>query len=180
MSIRKFAAVALSASLMLGTAGCTFMTPIASKTEYAPSEGSQANLGNVKALNFLYLESENGSAIFGSLVNTDLKSHKVTIQYTDAVLAEKKEVSFVLLPGQKLDLGYNGSAPVFAELGAAPGAVSQIFLVEGGENGVAINIPSLNPDQPEYADLFAALNAFDLELSGIEPAGEDAAADATE
>lgn len=181
MSIRKFAAVALSASLMLGTAGCTFMTPIASNEVYAPSDGTQADLGAVKALNFLYLQNETASAIFGSLVNTDLKSHEVTIQFTDATLAEKKDVSFVLQPGQKLDLGYNGSSPVFADLGAPSGSTVLIYLIEGSENGVAINLPSLDPNQAEYKDLLSAFQpagASDLTLEGgaaaIEPS-EDAA-----
>jgi hypothetical protein len=61
MNIRKFATVAVAASLLLGTAGCTFMNPIASRIEYAPSDGTQASLTNVDARNFLVLSDGKGT-----------------------------------------------------------------------------------------------------------------------
>ena len=49
MNIRKIATVAVAASLMLGTTGCTFVSPIASRIEYAPSDGSQVTLNDAYA-----------------------------------------------------------------------------------------------------------------------------------
>ena len=62
MAIRKFVAVAIAASVLLGTAGCTFTNPIASRIDYAPADGSQVDLETVKVRNFVYLTNGTVSA----------------------------------------------------------------------------------------------------------------------
>jgi hypothetical protein len=169
MNIRKFASVAVAASLLLGTAGCTFMNPIASRIDYAPSDGTQANFETVDARNFIYLSDREGhAALFGSLVNRGLESTSVKLQYTDATSSEKKEAFYTLLPQQKLDFGYNGASALDFDLGGKPGETVTVFVVAGSETGKAMNVPVLDGTLAEYSELFK-------QIGGVMPAAEPTA-----
>jgi hypothetical protein len=158
MNIRKFATVAVAASLLLGTAGCTFMNPIASRIDYAPSDGTQVNLETVDARNFIYLSDGNGhAALFGSIVNRGLESASVKLQYTDATSKETKDSYFTLLPAQKLDFGYNGTRALNYDLGGKPGQTVTVWVSAGSDTGKAMNVPVLDGTLPEYAELAKAL-----------------------
>jgi hypothetical protein len=160
MNIRKIATVTIAASLMLGTSGCTFFSPIASRIEYTPSDGSQVTLQQVDARNFIYVSDGKGNAaLIGSLVNRGLTSTNVKLQYTDATSSEKKEAFFTLLPSQKLDFGYNGATALDFDLGGKPGALVTVFVVADGEAGKAMNVPVLDGTLSEYADIFKGLGA---------------------
>ena len=160
MNIRKIATVAIAASLMLGTSGCTFVSPIASRIEYAPSDGSQVTLKYVDARNFIYLSDGEGHfGLFGSLVNRGVTSTSVKLQYTDATTSEKKEAFFTLLPSQKLDFGYNGASALNYDLGGKPGQVVTVFVVADGEAGQGMNVPVLDGTLPEYAEIYKGIGA---------------------
>jgi hypothetical protein len=160
MNIRKIATITIAASLMLGTSGCTFFSPIASRIEYTPSDGSQVTLKHVDARNFIYLSDGKGNgALIGSLVNRGLTSTSVKLQYTDAASSEKKEAFFTLLPSQKLDFGYNGATALDFDLGGKPGALVTVFVVADGEAGKAMNVPVLDGTLSEYAEIFKGLGA---------------------
>lgn len=168
MKIRKFATVAVAASLLLGTAGCTFMNPIASRMEYAPSDGTQATLKSVDARNFIYLSDGNGhAALFGSLVNRALTSTSVKLQYTDAETGEKKDAFYTLLPSQKLDFGYNGTSALNFNLDGTPGKTVTVWVSAGNETGKAMNVPVLDGTLAEYADLVKQIGGS---LPSTEPA----------
>jgi hypothetical protein len=131
MAVSKFAAVTIAASMLLGTTGCTFMSPVASRIEYAPADGSQVDLETVKIRNFVYVTNGTVSAISGSIVNPGLESKIVRIQYTDAAVNEAKEVTFTVNAGQRIDLGYNGGQALAINLGGKAGDIVRINVVEG-------------------------------------------------
>jgi hypothetical protein len=161
MNIRKFATVAVAASLLLGTAGCTFMNPVASRIDYAPSDGTQASLETVDARNFIYLSDGQGhAALFGSLVNRGLESASVKLQYTDATSKETKLAYFTLLPSQKHDFGYNGTSALNYDLGGKPGQTVTVWVSAGAETGKEMNVPVLDGTLPEYKDLFEQLGGI--------------------
>jgi len=169
MNIRKFATVAVAASLLLGTAGCTFMNPIASRIDYAPSDGTQVNLEHVDARNFIYLSDGQGhAALFGSLVNRGLDSASVKLQYTDASSKETKLAYFTLLPSQKLDFGYNGTSALNYDLGGKPGQTVTVWVSAGSETGKEMNVPVLDGTLAEYTDLVK-------QIGGVAPAVEPSA-----
>jgi hypothetical protein len=160
MKIRKLATVTIAAALLLGTTGCTFMSPIASRIEYAPSDGSQATLKEVDARNFIYLSDGKGNGgLIGSLVNRSLTSTNVKLQFTDATSGEKKESFFTLLPAQKLDFGYNGASALDFDLGGKPGQVVTVFVIAGDEAGRAMNVPVLDGTLSEYSEIFKTIGA---------------------
>jgi hypothetical protein len=131
MAVSKFAAVTIAASMLLGTAGCTFLNPVASRIEYAPADGSQVDLETVKIRNFVYVTNGTASAISGSIVNPSLEPKIVRIQYTDAAVNEAKEVTFTVNAGQRIDLGYNGGQALAINLGGKAGGVVRINVSEG-------------------------------------------------
>ena len=131
MAISKFAAVTIAASMLLGTSGCTFLSPVASRIEYAPADGSQVDLETVKIRNFVYVTNGTVSAISGSIVNPSLEPKIVRIQYTDAAVNEAKEVTFTVNAGQRVDLGYNGGQALAINLGGKAGGVVRINVSEG-------------------------------------------------
>lgn len=178
MIIRKIAAVGIAASLLLGTSACGFMSPIASIEAYAPSDGAQVDLETVKIRNFIYLTNGNGSeALFGSIVNSGADSTSLKLQYTDEASNEKREVAFNLLPGQKLDLGYNGNSALLIDLAGTAGKIANIFVIENNGTGQELRVPILDGTLAEYKEIFATLpgasSATEPTPAASEPAAEE-------
>jgi hypothetical protein len=137
--IRKFAAVGIATALLLGTSACGAVTPIASLETYAPSDGVEATFESIKVRNFIYLSDGQGNgALFGSVVNSGLAAATLKLQYTD---------------GQKRDLGYNGSTPLAIKLAGKPGQTAEVWVAEGSNAGVALNVPILDGTLAEYESL---------------------------
>jgi len=68
---RALTATLLALLTALGTSGCNFTSPVASLEMYAPSDGAQADLGNVKARNLIYFVDNQGNyGFFGAFVNS--------------------------------------------------------------------------------------------------------------
>jgi hypothetical protein len=159
MTFRKFAAVALAASLLVGTAGCTFNSPIASRIDYAPADGSQADLESLKVRNFIYLTNGTVSALAGSIVNSGSSATTLKISYTDAALNEAKEVVFTVAAGQKLDLGFNGSEALAIDLGGKAGDIVRINVTEGSGTAVELRVPVLDDTFDFYKPIIDSLEA---------------------
>jgi hypothetical protein len=158
VSIRKFAAIAIGASLLLGTTGCSLISPVASRVQYSPGDGTEINLETVKIRNFMYLsDGKGGEALFGSIINPSLESKSIKIQYTDGTLNEKKEVAINLLAGQKIDLGYNGGSALAIDLDGQPGDFVEVFIIEGSNTGKRIEIPVLDGTLDQYKAYVEAL-----------------------
>ena len=144
MAIRKIAAVSVATALVFGTAGCTFMSPQASRIEYAPSDGTQVDLENLRLRNFVYLTNGTVSAIAGSIVNPSAETKTLRIEYTDATLNEAKVVSLDVAAGQKLDLGFNGQPALNIDLGGKAGGIVRITASEGSVSGIELRVPVLD------------------------------------
>lgn len=156
MAIRKFASVAIAASLLIGTTGCTFTSPVASRIDYAPADGSQADLESIKVRNFVYLTNGTQAALSGSIVNSGLEAKTLKISYTDAAVSEQKEVTFTVNPGQKLDLGYNGGKALAINLGGKAGDIVTIKLTEGAVSA-DLNVPVLDGTFDFYKPILDSL-----------------------
>ena len=160
MAISKFAAVAIAASMLVGTTGCTFTSPIASQIDYTPADGSQADLETIKVRNFVYLTNGTVSALAGSIVNPGLETKTLKISYTDAALNEAKDVTFTVNPGQKLDLGYNGGQALAINLGGKAGDIVTIKVTEGSSS-VDLNVPVLDDTFDFYKPIIDSLGTVE-------------------
>ncbi|MDE2591929.1 MAG: hypothetical protein KGL41_03645 [Actinomycetales bacterium] len=153
--IRKFAAIAIAAGVVLGTAGCNMISHVATNDPYAPSDGAQGHIGDLKARNFLLLQDSTKSILIGSLVNSAEAATKASLEYKDAGADKTTEVN--LNGYQKFDLGYNGTAalPVVTDL--KPGALFKLTLRSNGE-AVEISVPVLDGTLKEYKAILDATN----------------------
>jgi hypothetical protein len=158
MANSKFIAVAIATSLLLGTAGCSFSSTVASKIDYAPADGSQTDLETIKVRNFVYLTNGTVSGLTGSIVNPGLEPKILKIQYTDAAVNESKEVTFTVNAGQKIDLGYNGGQALAINLGGKAGGVVRLSVAEGSGAPVELRVPVLDGTFEFYKPTIDSLN----------------------
>ena len=153
--IRKFAAIAIAAGVVLGTAGCNMISHVATNDPYAPSDGAQAHIGDLKARNFLLLQDSTKSILIGSLVNSAPDAVAASLEYSDG---GANKITQVNLNGyQKFDLGYNGTAalPVVTDL--KPGALFKLTLKSGTESA-ELSVPVLDGTLKEYKAILDATN----------------------
>ena len=151
--IRKIAAIAIAAGVVLGTAGCNMISHVATNDPYAPSDGAQGHVGDLKARNFLLLQDGTKSILIGSLVNSGVDPVSASISYADAGAQKVTQVNLNGL--QKFDLGYNGTAalPIVTDL--KPGALYDLSLKSGSES-VDISVPVLDGTLAEYKAILDA------------------------
>ncbi|MEN9753151.1 MAG: hypothetical protein RL670_842 [Actinomycetota bacterium] len=151
---RKLAALALSATVLLGTSACSFSSNIPTLQMYAPSEGVDADTTNVALRNFIYLSNGTNSELIGSAVNTTNKVVKFSLTFETE--AAKTVVDFELAAGEKLDIGYNGNPGIALPANGKPGDIEPISVTEGSET-VNMNVPILDGSLPQYAELVKTL-----------------------
>ncbi len=154
MLVRKLAAVAVAASVALGTAGCTFMTPIATQNAYQPGDGANANIGSsttgIAARNFVYVVNANGNgALIGTLINQGDADAKV------AVSAGSVSSTVAVAAGAKVDFGYNGAPAMNLGITAAAGSTTEVTISDGSTS-VKVTVPVLDATFTEYAGLVPA------------------------
>ena len=79
---RAAASVVLAGTLLLGTAGCTFISTQATLIHYDPSDGVSATVGDVDLRNVVAIINEDGTAInlVATLVNSGSSTAKVGFQ----------------------------------------------------------------------------------------------------
>lgn len=155
---RKFATVVIAAGVILGTAGCNMISPVASIEQYAPSDGAQADLGKVAARNFLLLtHGEHHRWLIGTIVNTGLEDQQLTLTYPEA--GANKTVSITLAAGQKFDLGYNGTSALMIDTETPAGALFPITLAANGQEPIALGVPAMDGTLAEYKTIIDKLAA---------------------
>jgi hypothetical protein len=153
---RALLASSIAIAAVLGTSGCNFTSPVSSLDYYAPSDGAQADIGNLKARNLISLQDEQGnSGVVGAFANSGSKEITFAIKYT----------SFDGTPGyreytvgayQVINFGYQNNEPLDLNLGGMPGDIRTV-LVYTDTDEASINVPVMDATLVEYADLVAKL-----------------------
>lgn len=177
MSFRKFAAAFFVASAVVTlTAGCSINSDLETQMPYAPSDGSNATVDGVKALNLIYLTnpiSTDASApevggLVGTFVNTTSASVEIKLQFNQDVDNSAGAVSPLLTdwtsatlePGQTMFIGYNDNPAISAILldpknqTVHPGALVTVFF-----DGKPVEVPVLDGTLDQYAPILAQINA---------------------
>lgn len=152
MKSRLVASAALSALVLLGATGCTFITPQSTKTEYAASDGvnvSDAD-GPIDVRNALVVATEDGSIgnFVAAIVNpTDEKATlTITVKGVDPLT--------VTVPaGRTVSLGADEEPLRIVGLDTKPGATVEIHFQSGDSTGVKTEVPVLDGTLPYYTDL---------------------------
>jgi len=165
MLVRKLGVVAVAAALLMGTAGCSITSNVATKKVYAPSDGNQTDAGNIHARNVLVLSDGTNAFLIGSLTNTGDTAETATIQVTGGAVSPS--VSFSVPAQGKIDFGYPaalgfvGSQPGIAVTGQITGSLpavgSNVEVTLDSSATATMAVQVLDGTVPTYADLMPYL-----------------------
>lgn len=154
MRIKKSITAALIAATLTLT-GCSFTEP-ASLMPYAPSDGTQADLGDLRARNFIFIKGDgNRAMLIGSVTNVTDRPGELSVQIID-VNGERLNASFAVDSFGKTDIGYNGADPILLEIDSNPGQLYSVYLSEGGD-AIELLVPVLDGTLAEYREFYLSL-----------------------
>lgn len=142
---RAAASIALASAVLLGTAGCVFMNPIATLEEYDPSDGINNSVGAVDLRNvILFVDEETGAgSLMVTLVNNSADDATVSFQF----LSEGDEVTVAQkVPGRTVvELGTSADGTQLLILGVdtSAGALYPVYVQSGSNPGVQLLVPVL-------------------------------------
>lgn len=156
MNARKItSAVAISVAVLLGTTGCSLSGDVASMQAYAPSDGSQIDIGNVKLRNFIYLtDGVNGGKLIGTFVNNEPKEIAFQLEYVDGDIRAKTEPIYIPA-GETVGLGSSGDTEgLGVTLNATPGSNVTLWVSIDGATGKELVVPVLDGTLEQYAPFF--------------------------
>lgn len=153
---RALLASVIALSAALGTSGCNFTSHVATMDYYAPSDGSQVDVGKLKARNLMFFQDGKGHfGFFGSFANSGPEKIAFAIQYKDAS-GNKGFREFTVKPYALLSLGYQGNKPLAIDLGGDPGDMKAIYIYTEAAQA-EVNVPVMDDSLPQYRDLVASL-----------------------
>lgn len=155
---RVLSALAVSTLVITITTGCQFMQPVRSLDPYAPSDGFQTDIDELKARNMMILELENDHALIGSFINSGDTDLDVTVQ---VISGDNRTDTAIEVPaGGKTDMGYNGNAPKRLELpgDVIAGQLYPIFIQVENETPRELLVPVLDGALEEYQEMIDLLN----------------------
>jgi hypothetical protein len=149
----RIAAIALAAGIGLGTAGCSFLTPIATLNQYNPSDGVNATIGSLDVRNAVAIINTDGHAInlMLTLVNT-AGGKTVMLQYESG--GEKAETKVLLKSGEVKQFGTEEQGQIIIlSPGVKAGELLPVYVQYGSEPGKQLMVPVLDGTQAEYEGL---------------------------
>lgn len=150
---RVVTAIALAGGIALGTAGCTFLTPIATLNQYNPSDGVNVKVGDVDVRNAVAIINGDGHALslLVTLVNTG-GSKTVKLQYESG--GEKTDTTVAMTSGAVKQFGDpEGDQIIILNPGVKAGQLFPVYVQYGEEPGKQILVPVLDGTQAEYEGL---------------------------
>lgn len=152
MKSRLMAAVTAAALVLVGTTGCTFITPQSTTQEYSASDGvNVADTGPVVVRNAMIIANTDGTAgnLVVALVNTSTQSEKMTIHVGDA-----DPVEVELAAGQLISFGsWNTRSISLVGFSGKPGTNVTATFQSGTVLPSSTDVPVLDGTLPEYSHL---------------------------
>lgn len=152
MKSRLAASAALSALVLLGATGCTFITPQSTQIEYPASDGvnvSDAD-GPLDIRNAFIVATEDGSVgnFIAAIVNPTDEKATLTLS-VDGI----DSFTVTVPAGDTVSLGANADPLRVVDLDTMPGATIEVHFQSGDSTGVKTQVPVLDGSLPYYADL---------------------------
>lgn len=154
---RVLSALAVSTLIIATTTGCQFMQPVRSLDPYAPSDGFQTDIEELKARNFMLLELDDEAALIGSFVNSGNSDLNVTVQVISG--EDRTDTSVEVPAGGKTDMGYNGFAPKRVELPEEiiAGQLYPIYIQVENQTPRELLVPVMDGSLEEYQSMIDLL-----------------------
>lgn len=152
MKSRLVASAALSALVLLGATGCTFITPQSTQIQYPASDGvnvSDAD-GPLDIRNAFIVATDDGSVgnFIAAIVNPTDEKATLTLS-VDGI----DSFTVTVPAGETVSLGANADPLRVVDLDTKPGATIEVHFQSGDSTGVKTQVPVLDGALPYYADL---------------------------
>ena len=152
MKSRLVASAALSALVLLGATGCTFITPQSTKIEYAASDGVNVSDtdGPIDVRNAFIVANEDGSVgnFVAAVVNPTSETATLTI-----TLVGIDPFTVTVPAGKTISYGADEEPLRIVDLDAMPGSTVEVHFQSGDGAGTKTEIPVLDGTLPYYKDL---------------------------
>jgi len=147
--LRAVTTTALAATLLLGTAGCGLLLEPATLKSYSPSDGINADIGDVSVHNALVVANDAGDgALVMTLINPGDSLVFVTVELRGEV---NLSASVGAYPGiNKVGIA-DGNPLVFPNAELVAGSYSDVYFQYGNNEGVLITVPVLDDADAVYA-----------------------------
>ena len=157
MKNNKLATIAATLITLLVLSGCSLSREVESLRPYAPSDGVQSEVGDLKSRNLMFIRNEAGRAILiGTFVNASQNELMAAIETEDAAGGTLR-FDFSIEPGGVYDLGYNGNPGIVLNVDEIAGAMRNIFISAGGDPMGKL-VPVLDGTLEEYRPFAEALD----------------------
>lgn len=153
MRTRAVATIAVGALVLFGTTACNFVAPQATLQAYAPSDGTETTMGDVKVLNAILLTEDGEEAnLIASVVNDSDSRVQLTLQYESG--AEKIDTTLSVGAGEAESINpIDGVEISLQNIDAKPGDMFPIYLQYGNAEGKQLLVPVLDGSFAEYKHL---------------------------
>lgn len=145
MKLRTLATAAIATALLVGTAGCGMITPIATQlqaNEDATSDGKNAQVGEIAIRNAILVSNGDGKlGLSASFVNDS------NLAFLD-ITVDDQVVEFGAYDGASKT--EPGDVEFMSD--AQPGDLVDVYFQYGTAEGVLVTVPVLDGQLPEYAE----------------------------
>lgn len=161
MIARGAASVVLAGVLLLGTTGCTLFAVQATNIVYQPSDGTAADVGDVKLLNMIALTADGTDvALVFSAVNTSNEALSITLQAENAA-GETIRNSVNIAANSTTTVGDLGTSRIILrDVNVTLGGLFPVYAQYGNNEGVQLMVPVLDGSTlSQYAELLPAPRA---------------------
>jgi hypothetical protein len=154
--VRKLAAVAIVAGVMLSATGCSFNPHPDTLQSYAPSDGSGLDINiarneQVAFRNFFVLTNGTNYNLYGTVANSGDKAEEITIQLASDATQQQ---TFTVEPGAAYGFGYAGANTSTLALSGKPGTlIDAKVTANSGRTWANISIPVLDGTIDYYKNL---------------------------
>ena len=157
MRDNKLATIAATLITLLVLSGCSLSREIESLRHYAPSDGVQSEIGDLKSRNLMFIRNDAGRAVLiGTFVNSSQNELMGSIETKDAA-GDTLRFDFSIEPGGVYDLGYNGNPGIVLDVAEIAGAMRNVFISAGGDPQGKL-VPVLDGTLEEYRPFAEALD----------------------
>jgi hypothetical protein len=150
---RAVASVALVSIIAALLTGCGYTTPVGTVPEYNPSDGINADIGELALRNVLVVSDDgvDGNLVMVAINNgaTDIDA---TLQYeTDGT---KHEVEIAIAAKSSVEFGFGDAGQLLLEdIGVKPGGLLDLYVQYGDEPGELLEVPVIDETLAEYEGL---------------------------
>ncbi len=148
---RRLVAVA---ALALVLAGCSQTNPIQTDRPYAPADGVQVTVGDLRVENLLAVTTgaDEPGALSGAVVNSGSGEVEVTFTAGDSSAVLQVPAGGSVLFGTGND---TGETVLVDSVAAAPGALIDVTIASDRDGSVTAQVPVLDGNEPPYDAVLA-------------------------